>query len=321
MANEKERKRERTEERKKAIQNQIDCVGSKQIYTRVSEKLANLEVDPFFYCQQLDLYNWRHEYITKITNCYIGKMYEEEKEVLVTEQFDKIFEDSFDKSIGLELEDIDQQKCMETASKFYAPSEILHWINEYQDHCSHEDVCIVCTKIEAKLRQLIQWMPEAFGLAKLALHGLNLKTGAPLTLKETTMRKVLELGLPQDCVPATLKKSMERGPEHLHWWAPDNQDLLTKLFSRLDQVRIIGKELEERDDNSKKCLKCQVVLKSLQFSCPSLPTEHIFCFHCCANFIKRHGRDNSKVHCPSGQECLNPVSNMPWSFSKVNNVT
>ena len=46
-----------------ATQAQVENVGSEEIYRRVNNKLAQLEVDPWFYWEQLSIYRWREYYL------------------------------------------------------------------------------------------------------------------------------------------------------------------------------------------------------------------------------------------------------------------
>ena len=47
---------------------QLAAVGSEALYQRVDRKLANLEVDLFFYSDQLWLYEWRKNHLAQNVN-------------------------------------------------------------------------------------------------------------------------------------------------------------------------------------------------------------------------------------------------------------
>ena len=83
-------------------QEQWACVGSEALYRRLSTKLTNLEVDLFFYNEQLRLYRWRVEYLKK--NGFLPSgIYDYKMHFLITQLFDEILETAEDSSGGIDI--------------------------------------------------------------------------------------------------------------------------------------------------------------------------------------------------------------------------
>ena len=67
---------------------QVEEVGSEVLYKRLDKKMANLEVDHFFYRKQLKLFRLRYKILGKITRY---NMYE--KSYICSQSFDQVLED------------------------------------------------------------------------------------------------------------------------------------------------------------------------------------------------------------------------------------
>ena len=215
--------REAWVEREKNVQlkkqEQAEYVGSEAIYRRVNSKLANLEVDFYFYHEQLRLYGWRTVYLKKAG--YINKFYHEEKmEHLITQMFDDVLETDCN-SLGL-VEDstdstqppsyfwasphvfMDPSVTIKSFAKFFLPSAVSRCFSRlHPEPCQ----CQGCEDNTRKVRKFLNYMPTVFPLAERALgyQDAGGLAGAPLSLTELGIRKVLECDLAQDCLPLTLR--------------------------------------------------------------------------------------------------------------------
>ena len=217
-------------------QEQAEHVGSEAIYRRVNSKLANLEVDLFFYHEQLRLYGWRNVYL-KNAGYIDNSMYDQKMQCLITQMFDdvletdcsslRLVEDSSDSpqppsyfwaSSYMFLPGIlDPSVTTQADVKFFLPSEVSRWLSRLHPEPCQCQWCGYCSR---KLKEMLDYMPTVGPLAELALGYWDLQAGeslgltaGPISLTELGIKKVLEYELPQDCLPLTLRLRMKTGPE------------------------------------------------------------------------------------------------------------
>ena len=67
---------------------QVEEVGLEVLYKRLDKKMANLEVDPFFYRKQLKLFRMRYNILGKIIRYNMF-----EKSYICSQSFDQVLED------------------------------------------------------------------------------------------------------------------------------------------------------------------------------------------------------------------------------------
>ena len=199
---------------------QEKLVGSKALYERLNEKMKNLEVDPFNFCSQIKLYNWRHNFLTKHNKHYKKtRAYEAKLAILITQSFDHVLEEwklPDDPVKGMKCAILDEKRLLE---KFYVPATTERWLknlhyNQKEEQQANCD-CNGCGVILSKVRYLLAWAPAAAPLLELSIQNNPNYAADPASLKDTAMRKVLELELDQEkeSLPSSLQEEMMTGPE------------------------------------------------------------------------------------------------------------
>ena len=159
---------------------EVEVVGGNEAtLARAAFMLARLQVDPHLYRQQMQLYNWRSQFLFKV-----GQLdYHEESEegFVITQRFVEEVEKVM---VGDQVRRrVNTRVAEEAAAKFY-------WDVE----CPGEHLMEVLTSQQA--RAVIQ-----------ALH----RRGPP-SLVELGARRVVALRLAQDCLPRELRALVRGGP-------------------------------------------------------------------------------------------------------------
>lgn len=202
---------------------QIKLVGSEAIYKRIDIKMTNLKIDPFFYIQQLKLYSLRKLILETIFH----DQNEDLLGFLATQGFDQFLQNVEDDNTSLDVwfqytgvvswAEITRIST-KARTKFQIPnSALLLLLNPCHTHpdqpaarkctCKQGNHC-VCNEAQlSELKAFLAPYPEAAELTRLAILSL----GAP-SLGEMCMKRVVELGLPQDGLPGTLREMLETGP-------------------------------------------------------------------------------------------------------------
>ena len=225
-------------------QQQVDLMGSEEVYRRVDQKLANLEIDPFFYHYQLKLIHFRERHF-KLTKLHLRTKLDSSYDFdllsfLSTQKFSQIVK--ADKSIHLKMK---TSVAREASAKFAAPIYILNALNGlhyvyYNRPCECHQ-CNACLRYVSKL--LLNY-PEAMDLVKQAFQSSPRSFQTPATLQEQGMVRVLELGLPVDCLPQTLRQRMKEGPE----WK-EIRPCFQRLVEELAKAgRLVKKKLVRRKE-------------------------------------------------------------------------
>ena len=228
----------------------VDSIGSEAVYKRVDQKLKNLEIDPFFYREQVLIFNVRAYYLLhdmQLRNFYVyGAMTEPPKPPtdqmlqffsMITQNYDntlkKVFRNKYmNFDLNLDL-DNDQNNYQENGKKawlyFLAPLKIVCMLKNHLELSHENSICKYCgrsvehTEFEKKwLHHFIKKYPELASHARLMIQSNALYYEDPMqsnavvylkSLKELSIRQVLVLGLDQDSLPLSLKQQMTRGPE------------------------------------------------------------------------------------------------------------
>lgn len=190
-------------------QTQVDYLGSEAVYKRVNGKLANLEVDPFFYWEQIKLYNWRFEYIIgKVLNTNV---YRPSGEIgfVITQSFDQYLKNgTVPEEVSLESRlTLAKQAWVMFRGPFTVTSMLLA-LEMDPTNTIHinmlKNILAAFPHISSNVKLAIQSNPERYDFAK--------RSHQARSLGDSCMRRVLELELVQDGLPLTLQEGLERGP-------------------------------------------------------------------------------------------------------------
>ena len=203
-----------------ALADQVECVGgSRDVYRRVDNKLASIEVDPFFYREQKQLFQWRFNFLV---NHYLYENMRKHLEkigILITKKFDQVLENW---SLGKQIYNINLSEAELQAGKnsfneatiiFSFPFAVMIFFKMPEKHDSNGCNCVQCTARLALLNEIMKTC-AGVSLVELVIRGDPRHHLSPVSLKEQGMKKVLELGLEEGCLPLTVKEGMRRGPEH-----------------------------------------------------------------------------------------------------------
>ena len=190
-------------------QEQIKFLGSEAMYIKVDSKLKKLEVDPFFYVEQLRLFGWRHDFIFDDTRFNHKEICQPNLlAFIVTQSFDQ-----FVKMTESELVAINQGVPQEAMTKFGVPIWCFKKLKQLRNHeelawCT----CPECLESRRSLRIAFTTNPETIALTELEIRNIDDFQSAPKSLKEICMRKVLEFELDEDTLPLTVKVQLKTGP-------------------------------------------------------------------------------------------------------------
>ena len=227
----------------------IDGVGSETLYHMLDKKMANLQIDPFFYFKQAQLYDKRLNFLLKNTS-YKSV---EDLGFLATQKFDEVLAAA---DISNPLYDTDLRIGREAADKFSAPYRMAMEVIMMNSNCENkeqekdskdqeiqegelnvlcncikmeesaicdciidndkQDVlcnCLKCKKGYAEIQKIMRSNPEAALLAEDVFQSYAfLHPTRTRTLRETSMLRVLELGLEPTGLPRTVQKALSSGP-------------------------------------------------------------------------------------------------------------
>ena len=169
---------------------QVRLVGSEVRYRRVNTKLANLEVDPLFYKNQLEVFRWRM-IVFEARRGPLGVWTENRK--LWFYMATKCFEEA-PNTQGFNLPDGVRGLGNEAQSKFRVPVHVMELLccklhmKKDLTKCRKMGEC--CEAVCPLVTLLLSFFPEAGQLTKLAI-----RSKAFPSLKEMCMRRVLDLEL------------------------------------------------------------------------------------------------------------------------------
>ena len=203
------------------IQDQVKKVYRKQIYDRLDEKLSRLEIDPFFYWEQVGIYVWRRNYLMK--NWFNPEQYDHlglyhsDMNFIITQQFGRVLDlgQSFDPTSAREQSEWwSDQRSWEATAKFLSPKLIYRWLSSPHPpelvHCPQTGrleqricSCSPCEAYISKIKDRVKQQPESAVLGELLIRTFDPNNVGATSLKLTAIRRVLELGLPQDTLPIT----------------------------------------------------------------------------------------------------------------------
>ena len=177
-------------------QKQVTLVGSETLYKRLDQKLADLEVDPFFYNKQNSLCHWRTQYLREKAKDNYYKIF-----LLSTKHFDEAIEKHGSPHFVFTMLDSSRSIGREARTKFLISRKVL--MNSLQEE--HKAGPCECGSCDL-------WNTNCF--RESAPYMELIVRSTPLwSLKNLCMAKVLEQGLPQDCLPVTVQETIKTGPE------------------------------------------------------------------------------------------------------------
>ena len=186
----------------KASMKQLKEAGSETLYKRLNQKIADLEVEPFFYKKQLMLFQMRRKILRENTRYNICEI-----DFLSTKRFEQVLKELEFNQPGQEITEISIKLGKEAWAKFGAPTILSSCLLKLQ-HSKIPCVCTDCRTNFSTIWQVMNDAPEAGPLAELAIRASLIGS-----LKNLCLAKVLELGLEQDGLPLTLQKTLREGPE------------------------------------------------------------------------------------------------------------
>ena len=217
----------------------VNVVGSEALYKRVDQKLKNLEIDQFFYREQVIIFHARLYHLLidlQLQDIYGWALNDKMLQLftMITQNYDdtllKINRNrsmNFDLTLDLENNQINHREIgRKTWINFVAPLSIVCTLKNHLEHTNDNSKCKVCRKRVEKekekqwLNHFIKKYPELASNAGLMIHANAFYYEDPKvpkvylkSLKELSIRQVLVLGLEQDSLPLSLKQHMMRGPE------------------------------------------------------------------------------------------------------------
>ena len=184
----------------KARLDQSKLVGTEALYKRLDKKLANLEVDTFFYRKQLGLFHLRTRILRQNT------IYDEfEISFLSSQRFDRILHELEHHEPLQEIAETSLELGKKALAKFAGPRVLSSTLLKLQHNtmpCNCED----CQTNYKTIWQVLKDVPEAGPLAELAI-----RSSLVGSLKNICLARVEELGLEQDSLPFTVRGGLESG--------------------------------------------------------------------------------------------------------------
>ena len=203
------------------IQDQVNTVSRKAVYDRLDEKLSRLEIDPFFYWEQVGIYVWRRNYLMKNwfnpENYDHLDLYHSDMNFIITQKFGRVLDlgQSFDPTSAREQSEWwSDQRAWEATAKFLTPKLIYRWLSSphpaklvHLPQTGRLEArlcdCFCCEVHISRLRERLKQQPEAAVLGELLIRTFHPNNEGAISLKQRAIRRVLELGLPQDTLPIT----------------------------------------------------------------------------------------------------------------------
>ena len=198
------------ERREVARNKQVVKVGTEHLYERLNQKFLNLDIDPFFYNQQIYMHRVRREFHKTYLKPNIHYRDMEEFTLLSTQCFDQVLRiiesnpEDIPSPFGISIE-----RKSEANIKFLVPSNMFYYTNcliHSNSYCNPE-------KALEKLKKLITMYPEAVPLTVQLVQNKTFHTFKMRSLKEICMVAVLKLGLPLDTLPQSLQRDLDGSPE------------------------------------------------------------------------------------------------------------
>ena len=189
----------------KAMNKQIGVVGSKEIYKRVNNKLANLEVDHFFYREQLKLYEWRHDFLRRNNSpiySLIGPEYGRQLAIVITQNFDQVLSDWGPGEFSNIFDEENNRKALDN---FYAPLIVIYWLNNMHDQeaAAEPCQCLQCEENVSKLKPVLHWAPRVVPIVELAMRSYSRQSGCVIRLhsgRRIFLRMLFFCWLIRDCM-------------------------------------------------------------------------------------------------------------------------
>ena len=240
---------------------QVEDMGSEEAYRMADRKLANLEVDPFFYLKQLEIFIFRKRFLF-FTQVDLKTIIPPEYDnvivaFLATKCFLQVIEAT--DMIPLKISSTDGWGAY---SKFQIPLQLmnsaldLHYVEDGRP-CR----CPECLTNLAGLTSLITDYPETPVLLERLLMLSPSACLAPASLKEQAIRRVLELGLDQDCLPSTLREMMKEGPEPRQ--LRESAERVMEVVHRVER-ELKGEVAEKKKEHIKRGKKRKAVRKNVR---------------------------------------------------------
>ena len=182
-------------EEEETRQFQVTLVGSEILYKRLDQKLADLEVDSFFYDKQRSLIQWRTEYLREKAKDNYDKIF-----FLSTKHFDEAVERHGSPDFVFDVPGY-RSVGREARTKFLiSQSHLMSCL-----HKEHTDGPCECGSCD--------WWNSNVFRESAPFMDLIVRSTPLWSLKNLCMAKVLEQGLPQDCLPVTVQETIKTGPE------------------------------------------------------------------------------------------------------------
>ena len=226
----------------------VKSIGSIAIYQRVNRNLKSLSVDPFFFQEQVKLFIWRYHTLRKNV-VHDGK---EELAFLATQRFHQVMNPldiagpsaSSTTRTPFQSQEMNLKIGQEAVVKFSVPVFIHDFLASlHPDKLSGQCECPHCKKHLSRLRHALRHFPASVPLAELLIRRSGRNKLWPESLQEQGMRRVLELGLPQDCLPVSLKKTLEKGPEARRLQG-SSERMMERLRYELKELKKVGHGLQ-----------------------------------------------------------------------------
>ena len=219
---------------------QLKVVGSEALYKRLDQKIADLEVEPFFYKKQLRLFQMRCKILRQNAK---NNMFE--ITFLCSQRFDQVLNELEFHQPGQEITEISIALGKKASAKFAFPTILSNTIFKLQD-CKRSGNCEDCRTNFQTIWQVLTDVPEAGPLAELAIG-----SSLVVSLKTVCVARVLELGLEQDSLPLTVQQSVRRGPEPgvLEARGQRAVDMLHRLIKYMEPKIIVLKKTVVKEES------------------------------------------------------------------------
>ena len=185
-------------------QTQVRIVASEALHKRLDTKLSNLEVDPFFYKKQNELFFLRVTYLLKNSKFNL-----DENLFLSATCFDYALEMLDYPDSSFKMPDSYQSFTPNTTCMFWiSPPYLMKSI-----HKEHKDGPCECgCGRGCEFGSCYFWKKCVSPITAPYLE-LIIRNTSLWSLKNMCMAKVVELGLDQDCLPLSVQETIKAGPE------------------------------------------------------------------------------------------------------------
>ena len=206
---------------------QEELLGSKALFRRLDHNLKILKIDPLFFYQQVSLYMWRKHFWKRFLKDNSAFETEMILGFLATQisLANPVAQSWLEMVANLKFSPDQLRLGWEAGGRFLATALCvsrltnLHRppLNQIQSNCQCQSVYCRCNECMDNLHQAKRMItlpgshPSSASLTVLAIWSIPFL--AMPSLKEISMRRVLELELDQSTLPQTVRRSMREGPQ------------------------------------------------------------------------------------------------------------